>query len=273
MVFDLIRRIENHEEYKIKFNPEKPEIKKCIYCLSGTGTFNSEEHVLPETLAGDDIYLPKGVVCDECNHGISSKLDEVLINFEPIAFLRVLFTPYTKSGKFPKANFQNLLIEKTDPNHIKITAKDKTGRRKNVRTLEDGQEAFNMSLRGKRLDWQLYARAIYKFALGFVAYDIGHKAALNEKYQPARDFIFGKSSFDNSMMVSTKSIPHPYISTEIITYCDNLQLERTLFYIDIFGMIFMVNLEETPRSPDASKANEMLDGISKEHKFEIVSLR
>jgi len=272
VIFDLIRGIENHDEYKSKFLPEESTLKKCIYCLSETGTFNSEEHILPETLAGDNIYLPKGFVCDACNNGISSQLDEALINFEPIAFLRVQFTPYTKTGKFPKANFQNMVIEKTDPNHIKITAKDKTARPKNKRTLEDGQEAFNLTWTGKKLTWKLYARAIYKFALGFVAHDMGHAAALDERYQPARDFILGRASFNNNMVVSTKSKPHP----EIRTHCD-MNYGGTPFFIDIFGMIFMINLEESPILQHPAKRadepeDEILEAISKEYKFELISL-
>lgn len=272
VIFDLIRGIKNHAEYKSKFELEEIKLKKCIYCLSETGTFNSEEHILPETLAGDNIFLPKGFVCDACNNGISSKLDEALINFEPIAFLRVQFTPYTKAGKFPKANFQNMVMEKTDPNHIKITAKDKTARPKNKRILEDGQEAFNLTWTGKKLTWKLYARAIYKFALGFVAHDMGHEAALDKRYQPARDFILGKTSFNNNMMVSMKSKPHP----EIRTYCD-MQFGGTPFFIDIFGMIFMINLEETPVLQNPAKKedepiDEVLEAISKDYEFELVSL-
>ena len=273
VIFDLIRGIENHAEYKSKFEPEEIILKKCIYCLSETGTFNSEEHILPETLAGDNIFLPRGFVCDTCNNGISSILDKALINFEPIAFLRVQFTPYTKAGKFPKANFQNMIMEKTDPNHIKITAKDKTARPKNKRTLEDGQETFNLTWTGKRLTWKLYARAIYKFALGFVAHDMGHEAALDKRYQPARDFILGEtSSFKNNMIISMKSKPHP----EIRTYCD-MQFGGTPFFIDIFGMMFTINLEETPvlQNPakQADKAkNEILEAIFKEYEFEVVSL-
>lgn len=272
VIFDLIRAIESHAEYKSKFVPEEAALRKCIYCLSETGTFNSEEHILPETLAGDNIYLPKGFVCDTCNNGVSSKLDESLINFEPIAFLRVQFTPYTKTGKFPKANFQNMVIEKTDPNHIKITVKDKTAEPKNKRTLEDGQEAFNLTWTGKKLDWKLYARAIYKFSLGFVAHDMGHEAALNDRYQSARDFILGKTSFNNNMMVSIKSKPHP----EIRTYSD-MQFGGTPFFIDIFGMIFMINLEESPVLQNPTKqadepADKVLEAISKNYEFEIVSL-
>jgi len=272
VIFDLIRAVENHDEYKSNFELEEPVLKKCIYCLSETGTFNSEEHILPETLAGDNIFLPKGMVCDACNNGISSQLDEALINFEPIAFLRVQFTPYTKTGKFPKANFQNMVIEKTDPNHIKIMVKDKTARPKNKRILEDGQEAFSLTWTGKKLTWKIYARAIYKFALGFVAHDMGHAAALDDRYQPARDFILGKTSFNNNMMVSMKSKPHPHIRT----YCD-MQFGGTPFFIHIFGMMFMINLEETPilQNPvkqEGEPADEILEAISKEYEFEIVSL-
>jgi hypothetical protein len=272
VIFDLIRGIENHDEYKSKFLPEEPALKKCIYCLSETGTFNSEEHILPETLAGDNIYLPKGFVCDACNNGISSQLDEALINFEPIAFFRVQFTPHTKAGKFPKANFQNMVIEKTDPNHIKITAKDKTARPKNIRILEGGQEAFNLTWTGKKLTWKLYARAIYKIALGFVAHDMGHATALDGRYQPARDFILGRASFNNNMVVSTKCKPHP----EIRTHCD-MNYGGTPVFIDIFGMTFMINLEESPALQNPAKRadepeDEILEAIFKEYEFELISL-
>ena len=272
VIFDLVKGVENHDEYKSKFLKEEPTRKKCIYCLSETATFNSEEHILPETLAGDNIYLPKGFVCDACNNGISSQLDEALIKFEPVAFLRVQFTPYTKTGKFPKANFQNMVIEKTDPNHIKITARDKTARPKNQKIFEDGQEAFNLTWKGKKLTWNLYARAIYKFALGFVAHDMGHEAALDERYQPARDFILGKTSFKNNMVVSTKSKTH----SEIRTHCD-MNFGGTPFSIDIFGMIFMVNLEESPVLQNPAKRedepeDEILDAISREYVFELIPL-
>ena len=267
-IFDVIQAIESKEEYKDKFKPEDSNIKKCIYCLSETGDFNTEEHIFSESLAGDEIYLPKGFVCDICNNGISSQLDNALINFEPIAFLRVQFTPYTKAGKFPKANFHNMVLEKTDPNHIRITAKDKTGRPQNERTLPDGQVAFNLTWKGKKLEWKLYARAIYKIALGFVAYDMGHEAALDERYHSARDFILKGKTFNNNMLVSTKSKPHPSIRS----HC-NMQSGGTPFFIDIFGMMFFINLEELPVLEKNESINEFLAVISEHYQFELISLK
>lgn len=267
VVFDMIQRIEQHQEYKDALAPKESPIKKCIYCLSEDGPFSSEEHIFPETLAGDEIFLAKGFVCDPCNNRISSKLDEALINFEPIAFLRVQFGPLTKAGKFPKANFQNMVMEKTDPNHIKITAKDKTARPKNKRTLEDGREAFTMNWTGKRLDWITLARAIYKIGLGFVAHDRGHEEALSEKFNAARDFVLQGKSFPNNMMVSTKSKPHPSLRS----YSDT-RLGGSPYFIDIFGMIFMVNLEPEPVLRIDEQFKKILEGVAEHYKFELIPL-
>ncbi len=56
-----------------------------------------------------------------------------------------------------------------------------------------------------------------------------------------------------------------------------LQFGGTPFFIHIFGMMFMINLEETPilQNPvkqEGEPADEILEAISKEYEFEIVSL-
>ena len=37
------------------------------------------------------IVLPKGVVCDKCNHGKLAILDNALIDFSPISLMRTRF--------------------------------------------------------------------------------------------------------------------------------------------------------------------------------------
>ncbi|MFN0139230.1 MAG: hypothetical protein ACKVQW_03975 [Pyrinomonadaceae bacterium] len=267
VIFDLIRGVENHEEYRDLVRPAESQLKRCIYCLKEECPFNSEEHIFPESLAGDAIYLPPGFVCDPCNHGISSLLDNALMSFEPIAFLMVQFTPFTKRGKFPKANFGNMTMEKTDPNHIKIVAKNKSGTPKNKRTLEDGSEAFTLAWTGKKLDWKVIARAVYKIALGFVAYDLGHETALDERYNPVRDFIVNGSPFPNNMIVSTKSKPHPSLRSH-----SDMGFGGTPFFIDIFGMMFFLNLEEFPKLEIRGEMKDLLNAISDNYEFEIFPL-
>jgi hypothetical protein len=40
--------------------PEVLPVYRCIYCLSTDATFTSEDHPLPESLAGETIVLPRG---------------------------------------------------------------------------------------------------------------------------------------------------------------------------------------------------------------------
>ncbi len=126
-----------------------------------------------------------------------------------------------------------------------------------------------LSSKGKKLNWKLYARAIYKIALGFVAYDMGHEAALHSKYQPARDFILNGNAFSNNMLVSTKSKPH----YEVSTHCD-LQFGGTPFFINIFGMVFMINLEENPvlQINQEFLEGEEMKAFNEIYQFELVSL-
>lgn len=218
-----------------------PKVKKCIYCLSTDNTFNSEEHIFPEGLGNDEAVLPKGYVCDTCNNGILSKLDSYLLISEPIAFLAVQYVPYTKSGKLPTANFQNMSLKKTRPGHIEITAKDKTGEIKNKKDLGDGWFSWTTEFKGKRVNIKELARSFYKIGLGMVAFKQGHDIALLPKFDRARDFINDKASFPNIILIRTNNQPHP----EIYTYYKDLK-QGCPIVIDIFGVTIMINLETIP---------------------------
>jgi hypothetical protein len=194
-------------------------------------------------------------------------LDTALMSFEPIAFLMVQFAPMNKRGKFPKANFTNLTFERTDPNHIEIVAKDKSGEPTNKRTLDDGQEAFTLNWTGNKLDWKTIARAVYKISLGFVAHDLGHEAALEKRYDAVRNFINKGSPFPNNIIVSTKSKPHPSLRSHL-----DMGIGGTPFFIDIYGMMFFVNLEESPKVRIDGEMRKLLDAISRDYEFELIPL-
>lgn len=49
----------------------------CIFC-GGSGPFSSREHIVPHSLGNDIIVLPKGWVCDSCNHTCSKFESRVL---------------------------------------------------------------------------------------------------------------------------------------------------------------------------------------------------
>ncbi len=185
--------------------------------------------------------MPKGYVCDKCNNEVLSGLDSALLKFEPIAFLQVLFVPYTKGGKLPEANFQNIFLKRANPRKIVITPKDKTGRIKNKKHLGDNWYSFNIETRGKQFNSKLLGRALYKIALGMVALSQGHGQACSRKYDTAREFIRNGQGIQNNLLICMKNKPHPEVCA---TYYD--LPEGTPFVIDIFGLIFVLNLENNP---------------------------
>jgi hypothetical protein len=217
---------------------------RCIYCLRTTGNFKSEEHIFPESLGNDELVLPKGYVCDRCNNGILAQLDDVLIKFEPIAFLQVQLVPHTKDGSLPKANFQNMSMERTSPTHIKISAKEKSGEIQNKTPIGDDWYSFSLNMRGKpftQKSVKMLGRALFNIAIGIVALSQGREQACSTKYDSARKFILGECDFNNNFFIKLNGVPH---ASGRISYKDFE--EGTMVAIDIMGVIFLLNLEEKP---------------------------
>ena len=161
--------------------------------------------------------------------------------FEPVALLKVQYVLYTKSGKLPKANFQNMVVEKTSPRHIRITAKDKSGEMQNIKEYDDGWISWSMKFLGKPLNPIRLGRSLYKIGLGFIALDQGPDVSFSTKFDPARDFISGKTDFPNNLLINTNVHPHPNLRV----HHKNLPIGSP-FVVDIFGVIFIFNLEMEP---------------------------
>ena len=51
----------------------------CIFCHKNSSTSKSIEHIIPESLGNKNIWLPKGYVCDECNHYFAIKIEKDLL--------------------------------------------------------------------------------------------------------------------------------------------------------------------------------------------------
>ncbi|MEW5872444.1 MAG: HNH endonuclease [Chloroflexota bacterium] len=241
ILFDIISQVEKSARYQTLHSSATPQTAQCIYCLTKIAVFSSEEHIFPESLGNDELILPKGYVCDKCNNGILARLDNALIKFEPVGMLQVQFVPYTKEGKLPKANFQNITMERTSPTNIHIKAKDKTGQIKNKKHLGDDWYSFSIQMKGKKFNPIMISRSLYKIALGIVALSQGHEQACNQKYDLARDFILKGKGFPNNLIIQTKCNPHPQVR---VAYND--LPEGTPFVIDIYGLVFLLNLETGP---------------------------
>jgi hypothetical protein len=241
VIFDVVRSIEVTETYRKLYGQAQASLNKCIYCLTTEASFKSEEHILPESLGNDDAVLPKGFVCDKCNNEILSLLDNALLQFEPIAFLQVQFVPHTKGGKLPQANFRDVTVKKDKPRQITLISKDGKEHISRKQELEDGRVLYTFTGTLKKFEPKLLGRAIYKIALGMVAFSKGHEEACGSRYDAARDFILGRQDFQNYISICFDSKPHS--SLRVI---HTPAPEGTPYFIDIFGLYFIVNLEPTP---------------------------
>lgn len=247
-LFGYIKRIaaaqRNSEATRTSHSPHLEQNPKCIYCLRSDGGFTSEEHVYPESIGntGDnEVVLPRGCVCDRCNNDVLSKLDKCLIYFEPISFLRLWHVPYTKKGKFPKAQFKNMMIEKTHPRKLVIKHLENSDKDLNVEECEGGVK-INLEMLGRsRFNPQLLGRSLYKIGLGMLCWKNGLEIAMDKKYDSARSYILGEQGFPNSLLICYSVEINQSIET--IWFLSN---PGTPFILNIYGLVFRFNLEETP---------------------------
>lgn len=252
-LYKLIRHVEKNEVIK-PTDHKKPKNSQCIYCLTTNGNFSSEEHIYPESIGNTEIILPAGFVCDSCNNGVLSYLDNCLVEHDILALLRVLYLPYnTKSGKFPKALYQNMAVEKTHPRKINFKLQSGSKNGFVVKDIKDGVNITINTIGRTTFDPIILSRSLYKIALGVLCLKNGVNVALNEKYNNARDFVLGKGSFQNNLLMSCECIPSP-----VIEGCHIIVNPGTIFTIQIFGITFIFNLETEPviqMNPDFEKLN------------------
>ncbi|MBN1567407.1 MAG: hypothetical protein JXA73_06145 [Acidobacteria bacterium] len=71
---------------------------RCIYCLEENDSIGVH-HAFPEGLGKNDSMLPKGSVCDKCNHYIGVHLDQNLIRYPIIAFNMQFIGTHGKRGR------------------------------------------------------------------------------------------------------------------------------------------------------------------------------
>ena len=124
----------------------------CLYCKQSDVPFTSVEHVIPESLGNQGLrgkppmVLPKGVVCDRCNHGKLSNLDNALIDFSPISLMRTRYGVRSKRGALPSAKLGNARLRSLSPGNILI----EPGSSQKAFQVDRSKGRFNMQLLSNR---------------------------------------------------------------------------------------------------------------------------
>jgi hypothetical protein len=72
-------------------------MNQCIFCKSRTNEFTQTEHLIPESLGGDQV-LPPGFVCDPCNGYFGREVERRALDTPILSFLRTSLCIPNKKG-------------------------------------------------------------------------------------------------------------------------------------------------------------------------------
>lgn len=225
----------------------------CLYCKREDRSFTSVEHIIPESLGNrgfggyPEKVLPKGVVCDECNNGTLSILDNTLSNFGPIAFRRVEHGVLGKNDKLPEAKFGNMAMKLVAPGQVVV----ETNSKKAYQRTSDG---FRLKPKSDRKMDERYlrklVRALFKITLGLIYLDHGADFALSERFDPIREIILdNKGKFHGYLMMLKK----PDRQDIGITYGFWQDGEEKTVWIEFrfLGIVLFTDLEiRKPKHPE-----------------------
>jgi hypothetical protein len=167
------------------------ERRGCLFCRRKDTSFTSEEHIFPEGLGNTEHVLPIGVVCDVCNNGVLSRLDEALQSFFPIEVLRTLHGIPSKAGVLPISRFDNGELRCLSPGELKISLDSAKNQPKTERLSQSQVKTGFTALRSPGGPQQLRGvhRALLKIALEYVWVDFGEARALAAEFDYVRNRV------------------------------------------------------------------------------------
>ncbi len=167
---------------------------RCLFCLQSDGGFETREHIFPESMGNTEKIIPPGVVCDRCNIGPLSRVDQALCDFPSVKMMRTLHGIKSKAGNVPDTKFARGVLRNEDGRIIVETSspKDHTTFRE---TARDGNHVtLQLQLGGGRLIRPVYAsevaRALLKSALESLWVEHGD-TMFEPRFDHIRDAVLG----------------------------------------------------------------------------------
>jgi hypothetical protein len=230
-------------------HPESTAMSACLYCEREDREFKGNEHVVPESLGNNNLILPKGVVCDQCNNGVLSQLDNHLVNFPLFGVMRNIYDIKSKStGRVPEARYADVHLSQLDEKNIKI----RVLRKQSYSRTEHG---FNFTItpkRYRRRDRKKLARCLFKIAIGLIYIDHG-EMAWSKRFRPIKRMILGEIDFNGYILLVRTGNPEP-ICKFTYDFVEVANQPTVFFRASFFGITFLTDLER--RILDNFEANE-----------------
>lgn len=211
-------------------------MNKCIFCLRQDRKFSGEEHIIPEGMGNKELILPKGVVCDVCNHGVLSRIDEELLNFEPIKYIRLINNVKTKSGASIDANFGAMSFKRMSDDNIYVTVPGPVQSKKHFEKTDEG---FRLHMTGRKLTPKYamkLARSLYKIGYELVYLDHGPEFIFSSRFDKVRQLILNENEQFHGYLAIPKNMSTESNSSQVrIRYREvNIKNSRPFFMFEFY---------------------------------------
>ena len=217
----------------------------CLFCRKSDGGFKSKEHVFPESLGNQEIIIDPGVVCDRCNNGTLSQLDQTICDFMPIQARQMMLGVRSKGGKVPRTRWQEGTIDYQPPDvaggEPKLIVRSNGGNqilREKVRH-PDGRVEFEWNASGGRKLIPRYiselSRAMLKSAFECAWLDHGPKV-YEQRYDGIRNAILG-APHDGFLTVARKGFPDQMQVSLTYDFVHDADATRLWTWVDYYGIL------------------------------------
>lgn len=207
----------------------------CIYCRRVTQGDEPEDHPIPQALGTSDYALPRGAVCAACNRYFASNLDQNLCDHHHLAAFIVLWQILGTGGRQRRAITPDFSI---DPTQARITARPRRGEASTVDNTLTIESAGNRQF----CPWR-FSRGLHRIGLGVLALQAGTKAALNPRYDAAREYVRRPSSrrefWPTYQRIAGGVVPRIHVAFAV-------NERATYFYVNFVVSEFLVALDGDP---------------------------
>lgn len=196
-----------------------------------------------------------GVVCDRCNNGKLAYLDNALIEFVPVSFMRTFHGVKGKDGKLPASSFNNASMHM--PTFGNVVFESNSRKAYTYKGQKDDMHSFDLSVKSNRPVKGPYARtiarALFKMTLGCMHIDMP-ETAMSERFDPVRRMILGLDKF-HGYFATVKRVTPPNnknVASLSYNFYTNEQGEQTVWcHFYFYGVEMFTDLEmRKPKYPE-----------------------
>lgn len=213
----------------------------CIYCKGDSTATKGLAHVLAEGVSANQATLPRGAVCDGCNHYLGRRLDENLVRYPAVALPIQILGIRGKKGKKRRV-LGGVSRTPAKPGLAQLHATLVNAR---IAQAAPGRHAIEFDLKvDKDFDLRRFRRALHHTALNVIAFQDSVERALEERFDLVRRYVRNPRPANDSWPYVQWDLRLPSIPRTFAGFGFEHQ-GSVLVRMQLFGTVYMVDLLNT----------------------------